>query len=61
MGTAIVVWRKKQNNYPPPPFCNVTDCLSVCLYAHPAKFLTGHKLKDDLYTCTERTRQNESV
>ena len=56
MGTAIVVWRKKQNNYPPPPFCNVTDCLSVCLYAHPAKFLTGHKLKDDLYTCTERTR-----
>jgi hypothetical protein len=43
MGTAIVDWRKKQNNYPP-----FAMSQTACLSTHPARILTGHKLKDDL-------------
>jgi len=52
MGTAIVDWREKKNNYP--IFCNVTDCLSFSLSTHSVRFLRGHKLKDDLLTGKER-------
>jgi len=45
MGTAIVDWRKKQNNYPPPHF---PMSQTLCLSAHPDRFLTVHKLRDDL-------------